>query len=436
MRTASSDAERKALYPVRNTRRNIRLTAVNHFFVEGAMTLCEPESVLTLFVKEVSGSTFLASLMPTLRYFGWLAPQFVVAGHLQRFRRFVPVTLVFESFRFVLYLAIAAVAGLFGLTRPMLTMAVFFGLFAITRVAAGSSAVARTELVARMVPSEERASVISARRLSGGVAGFLAGLLVRFVLSERVLVPPYSYAILMGISGLAFGLAMAVLTGIVEPNVPIKPRSLSIRDQFRRAPSLLRRDKRYRLYTLLRGTSTGLTLAAPFYILFATEKLGVAPAMAGVYISVRTLMRVLSNVYWGRQCRARSSVWVLSVGNLLGLLVPVIVILLSLVSESPRPIHRWAFGAVFAVQGLAVSAQGIGQTSCLYDIAPERDRLTYFGLANTIIGPLYFLPAIGGAMVERMGYMPIFAVSAAMLAGGFLIALRLSRLCRQPLVST
>ena len=395
------------------------------------MTLSEPESVLTLFVKEVSGSTFLASLMPTLRYFGWLAPQFLVAGHLERFRRFVPVTLAFEAFRFVSYLLIAATVAVFGLTRPALTIAVFFGLFAITRVAAGSSAVARTELVARMVPPQDRAIVVSARRLSGGVAGFLAGLLVRSVLSERVLAWPYSYALLIGISGLAFGLAMASLIGIVEPNVPIKPRSLSIRDQLRRAPQLLKSDKRYRLYTLLRGTSTGLTVAAPFYILFATEVLGVAPAMAGVYISVRTLMRVLSNAYWGRQCRTRSSVWVLSMANLFGLVAPATVLLLSLAS-SPGPIHRWVFGAVFAVQGLIGSAQGIGQTACLYEIAPERDRLTYFGLANTIVGPLYFLPAIGGAVVERMGYMPIFAVSAAMLAIGFLITLRLSWLCRQP----
>ncbi|OGO05339.1 MAG: hypothetical protein A2Y60_04105 [Chloroflexi bacterium RBG_13_54_9] len=77
------------------------------------------------------------------------------------------------------------------------------------------------------------------------------------------------------------------------------------------------------------------------------------------------------------------------------------------------------FGIAFFIEGLAVSGYQIGWTTYLYDIAPERDRLTYFGLANTILAPFQFLPAVGGALLGVVGFAGIYAVAAAMLTLAF-----------------
>ncbi len=397
------------------------------------MTVSEPSSVLTLFVKALGGSNFLIGLIPSLRFFGWLAPQFLVAARMQRLSRFVPVTQALEFVRAALYLAIAGFALSYGVGNPQLVLGLFVVLFMITRVTAGSSSVARNEIIARMVSSQERAHVVSLRRLSGGIAGFLAGFLIRYVLDERVTSFPRNYAILIGTSGVAFAIAIAILSFIVEPETSIEPKEVGALEQLKRAPDLLRGDRRFMLFVVMRGASTGLSLAAPFYILYAVDELGAPAAMAGIYISVRTLARVVSNIFWGRQCRRRGSLWILKASFVLGVGCPLIVILLSslqfmLWPGGIPPALVWAFGAVFLLQGLADSAYGIGNVAYLFDIAPGDERPTYYGFANTVLGPVHFLPALGGAVLDRVGFVPLFAVALGMIVLAYGVAVKLGRL--------
>jgi len=418
--------------PERVTRRNILFSALNSFCVEASMTLTEASEVLTLFVRMLGGSGFLVGLLPSLRYFGWLAPQFLAAGRVQSLSRFVPVIQRLEVVRCSFYLIIAALTFYFGARSPGIVLAAFFVLYLITRVAAGSSAVARAELVARMVPPRRRASVISMRAFSGGVAGFLAGLVVRVVLDPRVSSFPGNYATLLLMSGVGFGLAIVSLVGVVEPRSPITPRGVDVMEQVRRAPALLRADRQFLRYIGVRVALTGLELAGPFYILYATERLGAPPHMAGIYISVRTFSRVLSNMYWGEQCRRRSSVWVLRLACGLGLMAPVAVIALQGVlatvwAAGVPPFAMVLFGGVFFLQGIAGSALGISEMTYLYDIAPEHERPTYYGLVNTVLGPLYFLPALGGALLDTVGYVAIFGTTTVMIAAALAQAMRLGQ---------
>jgi len=423
----------KEVLSPKTVRRNIKLSVVNQFFVEGAMTLSDPSSVLALFVKALGGSNFLVGLMPSLRFFGWLAPQLFVAGRVQRFSRFIPVTRILEFTRASLYLAIAGFTLAYGLDNPQLTLSFFLVLFMITRFAAGSSAVARNEIIARMVPPRERSTVISLRRLSGGVAGFLAGFAVRYILDERVSSFPQNYALLIGISSVFFTVAILILSFVVEPQASVESKGVGAIEQLKRAPALLKGDRRYLLYVGMRAAATGLSLAAPFYMLYAVDVLGAPAAMAGVYISMRTFSRVLSNIFWGKRCKQRSSLWVLKGALLLAITCPVMVILISYLRSAlwaggAPSFLIWAFGLVFLMQGLANSAYGIGRIAYLYDIAPSQNRPTYYGLSNTILGPLYFLPALGGAILDRVGFAPLFTVAAIMLVLAYGLACKLGKL--------
>lgn len=413
------------------TRRNVAFSAVNHFFVEGAMNLSEASMVLTLLVKALGGSNLLAGLLPSLRFVGWLVPQFFAAGRLQRLSRFLPAVRFLEAIRSSFYLIIAGFTLAYGIKSPQLVLAVFYPLFLVTRLAAGSSAVARAELVARMVPPRERSTVVSVRRLAGGVGSFLSGLAVRYILDEKVSSFPANYALLVGLSGIGFALGIAALGPVKEAEQPIGPRVLDWRQQLKRVPALLKGDRRYMSYIGVGAAATGFQVAAPFYIIYATEVLGTPAAMAGFYISIRTLSRVLSNAFWGRQCRKRGNLWVLKVSCALGAVAPMFVVLLAcgvpVVWADGVPAYVSSlFGLAFLVEGVALSGYYISRTTYLYDIAPERDRPTYFGLANTILGPFNFLPALAGALLDAVGFGPIFAAAAGMLGLAHLLASRLS----------
>jgi MFS family permease len=411
-------------------KRNIAAGAANSFFVEAAMTTSEPGTVLTLFIRELTGSTFLAGLVPSLRYFGWLAPQFLAAGHMQRLRRFLPTVQALEAVRSIGYMLAAAAIAFLSRSHPELVVILFATVFMATRIAAGCSAVARNEIIARIVPEDQRAGILSIRRITGGIAGLLAGFLISYVLDERTASFPGNYALLMLISGISFALAIASLSVVVEPDLPIRQQSRSMGEQIKQAPLLLRRDRRYALYIGVRLCSAGMTLAMPFFILFATDVLGAPASLAGFFISARTLFRILSNAYWGRRCQDAGSASVLTAGAGLGVLAPLLVVVFAgvvgLLGGGTPPLWlAWAFGLVFILQGLAGAAEGLGQIAYLYDIAPPEDRPSYYGLANTLLGPLYFLPAVGGALIDLVGYVPIFVIAALMMTMAFMLSMRL-----------
>ncbi|HHX66344.1 MAG TPA: hypothetical protein GX702_15815, partial [Chloroflexi bacterium] len=126
---APHDAEEAPFLPPRITRRNIALSAANQFFVEAGMTLSEGTTVLPLLVKALGGSNFLAGLLPSLRWFGWLAPQFLAAGRMQRLTYFVPIVQKLELVRCIGYLLLGILTVLLGLSRPGLMLAIFVVLF-------------------------------------------------------------------------------------------------------------------------------------------------------------------------------------------------------------------------------------------------------------------------------------------------------------------
>jgi hypothetical protein len=195
-------------------------------------------------------------------------------------------------------------------------------------------------------------------------------------------------------------------------------------------------DSTYLRYILVRAMASGTTLALPFYILYAVDVLGAPASMAGIYISCRTLARILSNVYWARQCRTHGNLWVYRASLGLSLTVPALAMTLSrsvsvLWHPGAPPWTYWLFAATFLVQGVASSASGVGQTAYLYDISPVLLRPTYYGLANTLLAPLYFLPALGGAVVDQVGYATVFAVAAALIGAALALSVGLGKGVRQ-----
>ncbi len=420
----------KPLRTKTTTRRNMVWSSLNHFFVEGSMTLSDPGTVLPLMVMDLGASHVIAGLVPSLRFFGWLLPQFFVAGALQRLERFIPAVRMLESVRIIGYLLLAGLLVWLTPTHPELMLTLIIILFVLTRIAAGSSAVARAELMARVVPQQDRATLVSLRSMTGDVGGVLAGLGVTYMLTPGRAPFPWNYAWLMGISGLAFFVAICVISLVVEPSEAAQGRVINLREQIGRTPALLRNDRRFALYVATRAAATGLSIAEPFYVLFAVEVLGAQPALAGLYLSARMIVRTVSNLIWARTCKSRGNLWTFRLARILGLLAPVAVLGFVVANGmlwqgAPPTSAGYLFAGVFAIQGLGVSCDGISRMAFLYDIAPEADRPTYFGLSNTALGPLYFLPTLGGIMVASVGYASVFVAAALFSMAGYLISLRI-----------
>jgi len=84
-----------------------------------------------------------------------------------------------------------------------------------------------------------------------------------------------------------------------------------------------------------------------------------------------------------------------------------------------------ALGLVFLLVGSAADGSAMAGMTYLLEIAPEDERPTYIGLANTILGAGALLPIAGGWLVLQLGYSGTFVFGAVLGGLGLAAATRL-----------
>lgn len=409
-------------------RRNYWFALLNGVAVQLGMNVTAPAMVLTIFLRELGASNALVGALPSLRFAGWYLPQLLVAGWIESRPRKIPSALAMEAIRSGTYAVLAFLTGLWAASRSGWLIGAFLALFTLTRFAAGTGAVIRLDLIGRLVASRRWTGFFAYRNLGGGVMGFLAGLLVRFVLDEQYGLPfPANYSLLFFLSALAFGAGLACFSQLREPEGKRTGPSVSLGEQIRRAPTFLRENPPFRRYVLLRACLRLGSIATPFYSIYATEVLGAPTAMVGFYISFATFARILSNLVWSRM--GRGNVFLMRTGTWFTLMVPLLALATPLLSRGldlSAALSAYLFGLLFICQGFGNSGASVGLQAFLLDMAPPAERPSYIGSVNTMLGIVSFIPIIGGTLIDFLGYEVVFAMALAFILAALLVSQELS----------
>jgi MFS family permease len=153
--------------------------------------------------------------------------------------------------------------------------------------------------------------------------------------------------------------------------------------------------------------------------------------MVGFYLSAMTLASVLSNLLWQRVAQVRGPRLMLKAASLLTALTPLLAAVLpwlmrsvGFTVEGHGLLPAYLFTTVFVLAGSGESGRSIGLQSFLLDIAPDEERASYIGLANTVLGFVSLLPTLSGAVVDRVGFEPVFFTATLLLLLGYLATLR------------
>jgi MFS family permease len=141
-----------------------------------------------------------------------------------------------------------------------------------------------------------------------------------------------------------------------------------------------------------------------------------------------------SNLVWGKLVDFKGNRFVLQVAALMRLGIPLIALVLP-------PLFNWdtfadrvpggddaifyIFGLIFVLYGSALSAQALANLTYVMDVAEPEQRPAYFGLTNTILGFVAFVPVLGGIMVDAFSFEFVFIVTfliafAGVVASGLL----------------
>jgi len=158
-------------------------------------------------------------------------------------------------------------------------------------------------------------------------------------------------------------------------------------------------------------------LAAPFYIIHATQVTKVGGSIVGSLAAVGSVGVALAGLLLGQVAARQGSHRVIQITAWLSIIPPVLGLVLSFLQVSPMFV--WAYIACYLIIGMVNGSTMLGYFNYILDSAPPGGRPTYMGLANTLSGAIVAAPIVGGWILDYSSYPILFALTLiGMLAAG------------------
>jgi MFS family permease len=368
------------------------------------MSFISSAVILPLFVSHFTSDPLLIGLIPFLSTAGIFLPQLFVANAVERAprKKFFPVTLGFFLERLPLFF-LPPVAYFLAIRRPVLTLALFFAIYAWQNFGAGLILVGWQDMVAKIIPVDKRGRFFGITNFVGNGTGILGALAVPFVLNRFEF--PLGYVISFTAAAVLIFFSWVSLSLTREPAVYSSKPHVSQLDYLRSLPGILRRDHNFRLYLLAQIIFSLSGMATGFLAVYAIQTWDLPDAQAGGFTIALQVGLALSNLFFGFLADRKGHKLNLEICALLSTLSVVLAVL------APGP---WAFFVIFFLRGAIGAGTFISGISIVYEFTGAENRPTYIGLANTIPGVAGSLaPLIGGWLAGATSYRAMFVLTAA-----------------------
>lgn len=361
-------------------------------------------TILPLFVASMTDSATLIGLVPAIHSAGWLFPQLFTASHVSRLRQYKRTVILMTIHERVPFLGFAVVALL--LPFVGLNTGLILTMFLLTwqGLGGGFTANAWTSMISKIIPPETRGTFFG---LQAGLANLFismsaigAGYLLDYLAS------PWDFAACFFLASIFFALSWFALAQTREPEDIEKFIPEEKTHFWDAAGKVLRRDKNFNWFLVVRVLSQFATMGFSFYIIYALREFNMTEVVAGYLTATLTISQTISNIGMG---------WVGDrVGHRIMLIIGAVAAFLSALLAWNATSLAW-FYPIFILTGMAnVSMWTISMTMTV-DFGTEADRPIYIGLSQTLTAPATIIaPVIGGWIVDSAGFAPTFSISTAL----------------------
>jgi len=405
-------------------RRNFVLGLTQGTFMRFAFTFVEGSTILAAFVLRLTNSNVMVGLVSSMMPAGWMLPQLFISNLIEHKQYKKPFYILGYSIRLIAWLCILSFTLIIADSSFATLFVGFMLLYAIATFSMGISTVPFTDIVSKVIPPTKRPRFFSSRNFLGGVAGFFAGFIVKWVLEQDGGITfPNNYALLFGLSIIGNVVAFCCFVMIREPVEPVRKKRVSFLEHLKTGPRLLKTDRDYRILLVTRIFMTIGFMSNPFYVPYALSELNVEESMIGLFISVGMFSGIISNIIWARLAEKRGCRVVLMSCAFTAMLAPLVA---ALVKYTPGEFQIPTYFLVFAINRVVHSALMMASTTYLLDIAPSEIRPTYIGFLNTVRFPLTFAPVLAGFLLKVISYQTLFWISVSFFSCAFFFARFLS----------
>jgi MFS family permease len=390
-----------------------------------SLSVVNANTTLPAFMARLTDSKVIIGLVGAIWFGGWLLPQLVAANYLNHRRLKLPHLLTAGWLGRPFFWLYALFLLLGGSQSPALAILVFLIGFLLFVLTDAYGALAYFDLFGKAMPARERGRVAGIGQLVHGLLAIGAGWLVQRLLSDAGPAYPYNYAAVFGLAGVFVMASLAVSYLIVETPTEVNETMTRWRDYVPQLGAVFRRDRAFVHLTAVRLLAGVHTMAAPFYVLYATQVAGQPESAVGLFITSQTLGAALSGLALGYLSSRTGSQRVVQVSVAFDALAVAIAVALAASGAGAR--LGWVFPILFGCLGVIEGSIFLGYFNYTLEIAPATERPTYMGLANTLAGVLAAMPLLGGWILEHTSYVFLFGLTGAALLPALYLAARLPK---------
>ncbi len=393
-------------------KRNYMLGVLHGVFYFAATAFVDYTTILPTFIRHLVSSSAVIGFVSAIARGGTMVFRLISAAYLEGKKK-KPILVVSLWVRFISWLLITVSAYLFLPEHPLIELALFVLFISLFSFAGGVAVIPFYDIITHNIPSNKLGRFWATRQFIGGLLAVVSGYIVKIVMKHNSY--PENYILLFLIATFVYSLAFLSLGSMDEGELKQKPNA-SFGEFIRSALEILKKHKDFSSMVLSEFLSHSLFMCLPFIAIYATYTLSLNRSDLGYFISAQMAGSILSNLLWGYFADKRSAKLVIVVSNVIALSIPIFLLFVA---------SQIMFVVIFFLIGAYMHGSFIGYTNYMLKVAPEEKRPTYVSIRGTFNALSYFLPTLGGFLIDSFSYIALFVFTAVFSFAGFLYGLSL-----------
>ncbi len=374
-------------------RRNYWAHNIEGAFFMGALPFISLEIVMPKLVETLGGNSLLISLTPVAMMLGFMTPPMLLAHLVERLDHYKPICLITG----IIQRGVFGIAGviLYWFADDFPTLGLWAVVFIpyLSGFAGGVSMTAWTELVAKVIPIKKLSSSSAIRNISGGLIGFAAGYIIKYILEHST--GYKGYGILFFITFFLTMMSYLLFTQIKEPPTQrlTKPHHKTLWSNLKSLPKFFREQVVLRRFIVMGFLSTGMFIILPFMGIHALQASGQPNSFLGELVSFQMAGALGGNLLGGYLGDKFGSKIVLVLARLLLITVALLMIFNT---------DTWGFRLLFALHGFAYWLNQIGRMTMNIEICPADIRPTFIATMSMVLGAGMLMASIISAIAHKL----------------------------------
>ena len=357
---------------------NFFIIIISNTFSKLGDVLANPKTVLAWLLKYINAPLFLISFIVPIRESFSMLPQIVIANYIRQLPVRKWIWVIGSVLQFCSMIGIGLVALNFTGNQAGILIIILLIVFSLSR---GFCSIASKDVLGKTIPKTRRGRLNGYSTSISGILVIVSGALMLINSNNNQGIKYYTFIIFT--AAFLWLLAALVFAAINEFPGETSGGRNGLKEALSKI-NIIKTDKAFRKFLIVRSLLLCSALVAPFYIILAQKHIGSKPILLGIFIITNGLASAFSAPYWGKKADI-SSKNVLVKASLIASILGVLVF--SLTSWVPLIRNAiWFYPVVYFILGIAHDGVRLGRKTYIVDMATGDKRTEYVAVGNTIIG--------------------------------------------------